>query len=391
MPNTPFRRRVPPMNASSLDAILTTAVARGDVPGVSAIAVDRQGITYEGAAGLSRAGVDMAPGTVVRIASMTKALTSLAALQQVERGALTLDGPAGDIAPELASLQVLEADGSQRAPATPVTLRGLLTHTAGFAYGFTDERMAAYVAAHGGEDPGLHAPLVCDPGARWQYGINTDWAGALVEAVSGQDLATYMAANVLGPLRMVDSAFTVKPGSEGGLAAVHVRGQGGAWAEIPAPGEMTMALRGKRIASGGGGLNSTARDYGRFLRMMLGDGTLDGERLIGADGMAGLTTNQVGATVVGAWKSMAPALSNDVDLTAGGTTRHTLGFLVSGRESPTGAAADTLSWGGIFNSYYWVDRARGVAGATFSQFFPFMDARAWALHEAFQSGVYSET
>ena len=376
------------MTRSTLDAILITVADRSDVPGVSAIAVNREGVIYEGAAGLASTGKPMTPDTIVRIASMTKALTSLAALQQVERAKLTLDGPAGEAAPELTAVQVLQPGGSLRAPARPVTLRGLLTHTAGFAYAFTDPLMDAYMKDHAGADPGLHVPLVCDPGTRWQYGINTDWAGVLVEESSGRDLATYVAAEILGPLGMGDTGFSVAPAAEGRLAAIHVRGEGGDWAEMPGAMDMRMTFRDRKVDGGGGGLTSTARDYARFLQFMLGDGTIGGARLLGPEGMAGLTTNQVGPLVAGAWTSYAPALSNDIDLTAGGTTRHSLGFLLSGRDSPTGAAAGTLSWAGIFNSYYWIDRARGVAGATFSQFFPFMDAAAWKLHEDFQRGVY---
>lgn len=372
------------MNSSAFDRLLTAATERGDVPGVSAIAVNRNGVIYEGAAGTAGRGQPMRPDTVVRIASMTKALTSLAAVQQVERGALSLDGPAGKVVPELGAVQVLLTDGSSRAPDQPVTLRSLLTHTAGFAYAFTDPLMDAYMKDRAGTDPGLHVPLVCDPGGRWQYGINTDWAGVLVEASSGRDLATYMGAEILGPLGMADTGFAVEQRLEDRLATVHVRGQGGAWTEMPGAMDMRMTFRDRKVDGGGGGLTSTAQDYARFLRLMLGEG--DG--IVGAEGMTGLTTNQIGPIVAGAWKSYAPAVSNDIDLTADGTTRHTLGFLLSGRDSPTGAAAGTLSWAGIFNSYYWIDRARGVAGATFSQFFPFMDAAAWQLHEDFQRAVY---
>jgi len=101
-----------------------------------------------------------------------------------------------------------------------------------------------------------------------------------------------------------------------------------------------------------------------------------------------MVTNQIGDIVAGSWTSASPAMTHDLDFTDGGATRHTLGFLLSGRDAPTGPKAGTLSWAGIFNSYYWIDRASGIAGATFCRFFPFLDPAALRLHEAFQAALY---
>ena len=160
----------------------------------------------------------MTPDTVFRIASMTKAVTGVAAMQCVERGRLSLDQPAGEIMPELAEPQVLEgfdADGKPRLrPARrKITLRMLLTHTAGFVYPVWNANFNRYCETTGfptimsGKLAALNAPLAFEPGERWEYGINIDWAGRMVEAVSGQDLDAYMRENIFAPLGMRDTGF----------------------------------------------------------------------------------------------------------------------------------------------------------------------------------------
>lgn len=373
---------------SLLDASLQEPVEHGLIPFVSAVAVTRNGVVYEGAFGEARPGTAMRADSIVRIASMTKALTSLCAVQMVERGALSLDSPAAEVLPVFADARVL-ASGILRQPSRPVTLRHLLTHTSGYAYPFTSPELHAYLAVttrQGGQ--ALDTPLVCDPGERWQYGISTDWVGLMVEAASGLGLDDYMERNVLGPLGMADTAFALADEKMNRLTSLHARMSDGVLVDrgiAPPIGRNTR--NGKSSVSGGAGLTSTAVDYARFLRFVLRDGELDGVRLLGAQGFEGMVTNQIGSLVAGSWTSPAPEISHDLDFTDDGTAGHTLGFLIAGRGGSTGRAA-TLSWAGIFNSYYWIDRASGVAGATFCQFLPFLDPAALSVHEAFQRAVY---
>src|SRR5579863_1199373 len=178
------------------DALLQMAVQSGDVPGVVAVATDRNGTIYEGGFGLRDLGgtVEMTPDTVVWIASMTKAITGTAAMQLVEQGKLSLDTPASEVVPELGEVRVLEgfaADGQPRtrAPKRPITLRHLLTHTAGFGYEFWNADVVRYQQLSGlppiisCQNATLTLPLLFDPGERWEYGINIDWAGKMVETV----------------------------------------------------------------------------------------------------------------------------------------------------------------------------------------------------------------
>ncbi len=263
------------------DAVLRMATESGDVPGVVAVATDRNGPIYEGGFGSRVLGepAEMTPDTVVWIASMTKALTGTAAMQLVEQGKLALDMPAGSVIPELGESVVLEefdADGQPRtrAPKRAITLRHLLTHTAGFAYEFWNADVVRYQQVNGlppiisCQNATLQLPLHFDPGDRWEYGINIDWVGKIVETVSGKKLGTYLSENVFGPLGMNDTAFRITPAMRQRLAKIHQRGDDGALVptdlEIPQDPEFEM---------GGGGLYATAGDYLKFVRMILNHGS----------------------------------------------------------------------------------------------------------------------
>ena len=139
---------------------------------------------------------------------------------------------------------------------------------------------------------------------------------------------------------------------------------------------------------GGGGLTSTASDYIRFVRMILRDGELDGVRMASADTIAAMSRNQIGALGVPSLKTAMPERSADFSFIADGRDKWGLGFLIAAAQAPGGPSAGSLSWGGINNTYYWVDRNRGIAGVILMQFLPFADEKALALYDAFQRGVY---
>ena len=267
------------MGSSAIDAALASAVDSGRLVGVSATAWSGGGLRYEGAFGESAPGRVMQTDTVAWIASMTKAVTAAAVMQLVEAGEVDLDQPAGDLVPYLGRVQVLDgfhADGTPRLrpPVRPVTVRHLLTHTSGFGYDWTEESLAHYVPSLPEPPPGSQAsyehPLTFDPGDAWSYGIGIDWAGRVIEAVSGQRLDAYFRDHLLEPLGMHDTSFAVTGAQHDRVATMHVRTPDGLtpmpFDLVPEP-EMFMA---------GGGLYSTAVDYLRFTRMILGGGALDG-------------------------------------------------------------------------------------------------------------------
>jgi CubicO group peptidase (beta-lactamase class C family) len=375
------------------DEVLADAVAAGDVPGVVAVAAGPDGTLYEGAFGRREAGggPGMTLDTVFWIASMSKAVTTVAAMQLVERGAVGLDDPL----PELESAQVLEGfdgDGVPRVrpPRRPITLRHLLTHTAGFTYDIWNADMGRYMAHHG--IPGivecrsitLATPLVADPGDRWEYGISVDWAGRVVERLSGQSLEDYLREHVCGPLGMRDTAFVIGPDQRRRLASMHVRHRDGSLEaiafEVPQQPEFYM---------GGGGLYGTGPDYLRFLRMLDGGGELDGVRILAPETVAEMTRNQIGDLEVGRLTTAIPASSNDAEFFPGMVKRWGLGFLLNTEEAPTGRAAHSLAWAGLANTYYWLDPTRRLAGVLLTQILPFADDRVLRLFEEFESAVYA--
>jgi CubicO group peptidase (beta-lactamase class C family) len=374
---------------------LRAATEAGEIPGVVAAAGTADGTIFEAAHGrrVLPDGAPMSLDTVFRIASMTKAITATAALQLVEQGKLALDAPAGAVVPALAAPQVLEgfdAAGEPRLrPARgPITLRRLLTHTAGFGYDTWNADLLAYAKARGvpaartGKLAALAMPLTFDPGTAWQYGINIDWAGRMIEAASGLDLETYLRRHVCQPLGMADTSFLVRPDMEVRLATVHARRDGRL---DPQPGAINPE---REFYPGGGGLYSTARDYLRFLRMLLGGGALDGARVLAPETVAMMGENHIGALTVTPMRTSLPALSNDFEVFPGMPKKWGLSFLINTAPVPGGRSAGSLAWAGLNNSYFWLDPKAGVAGVLMTQVLPFGDPAVLRLLEAFETGVY---
>lgn len=379
----------------TLDTILADGVAAGQVPGVVALVADRDGTLYEGAVGERlMGGVGMTPDTVLWIASMTKALTSVAAVQCVERGLLDLDAPAARVLPAIGKLGVLtgfDADGRPltRAPRRPITLRHLLSHTSGCSYEIWNPDMQKVQAALGIPSmtdcrlKALELPLVADPGERWEYGLGIDWAGRMVEAVSCSALGDFMRENLLAPLGMNDTAFHITPDMRQRLASVHLRGEGGAF--TPFPFEITQE---PEFHMGGGALYSTVRDYARFMRMVLGLGQLDGERVLKPETVLNhLMINQIGNCRVSLLKSAIP-LTADAEFFPSVRKHWSLAFQINEERTFTGRQAGSLSWAGLANSFFWIDPQTGIAGVLATQTFPFADARVMDLSYTFEKGVY---
>ncbi len=374
---------------------LSRAVEQKEVPGVVAMAATDSGIIYEGAFGVrdQAAGPAMTLDTVFRIASMTKAITSVAAMQLVEQGKLALDEPIGNVLPELAAPQVLEAFDAAGAPQLrpakrPITLRHLLTHTAGFGYEIWDPQLIRYVNRTGvptfltGKLAALHLPLVFDPGERWEYGINIDWVGRAVEAASGQLLDTYSREHIFAPLGMADTGFVPSADQSSRLARVHRREADGGLEPV------TYERPTGEFFSGGGGLLSTGRDYLAFLQMLLHRGCHNGAQILRPETVALIEQNQLGDLQLGVMKTAMPELSNDVDLFPGIRCGYGLANVINLQPGPSGRSAGTMTWAGIFNSYYWIDPQKRVTGVILTQILPFADNRAVRLYGEFERGVY---
>ncbi len=383
--------------AAEADAILRKATeAEPRVPGAVALATNREGNFYEGAAGVRRLG-ESAPITAdstLALFSCSKAVTGTAALQLVEEGRLDLDAPAKLYAPEIGALQVLEGFDEKgglvlRAPKRDITTRMLLLHTAGFGYDFFNATLKRLTDEHGQPDPrngekrGLMVPLLFDPGERWNYGLGIDWAGQVMEAIVGEKLDAILKARVLDPLGMTDTAFVLTPAMRASRASMHRRDRKGALQpfdfELPETPEVFM---------GGGALFGTAADYMRFLRMWLNDGMGERGRVLKAETVALAARDQLGGLKVGMLPSMNRAVTHDAEFFPGLAKSWGFTFMVNDEAAPTGRPAGSIAWAGLGNLYYWIDRGNGVAGFWGSQLFPFLDPAALEGFLAFETALY---
>jgi methyl acetate hydrolase len=379
-----------------IDAVLRRAVDAKEVPGVVAVAANDKGVIYEGAFGTRdlAKGPDMTIDTIFRLASMTKAVTSVAAMQLVEQGKLQLEQPIGNILPELSAPQVLEGFDDAGAPRLrpakrPITLHHLLTHTAGFGYEFDDADLVRYVKSTNtpqtstGKLASLRLPLAFDPGERWEYGINIDWVGRAVEAVSGLPLSVYFRQHIFAPLGMADTDYAMSSAQRERLVSVYQRKEDGSLDPITPPDPSW-----REFWSGGGGLYSTGRDYLVFLQMLMHGGRFNGAQLLRPQTVALMGQSQIGDIRAGLWKTTNPQLTNDLDLFPGMTCKWGLGYMITPQPGPNGRSAGSLTWAGIFNTYYWLDPQKRIAGVFLTQLLPFADHKAVALYGEFESGVY---
>jgi methyl acetate hydrolase len=374
-----------------IDQALRAAVERKDVPGVVALVTNRKGVVYQGAFGVAdvATGRPLTPDALFRIASMTKAITATAAMQLIEQGKFALEDPVEKYLPEMAKLPVFDSFDAKTGnyhlhlTSKPMTVRHVFTHTSGLGYPFTSATLRDFKPRAGESYP--DGPLLFEPGEKWIYGTSTDIVGRLVEKVSGQKLEDYFRQHIFAPLKMNDTSYNVPQEKGARLAAAQQR-----------EGEKMDGLIVKQAVQppltipapiGGGGLASTASDYGRFVRMLLNGGELDGVRVLKAETVALMGQNHIGAVSVPALKTALPR-SADFSFIADGRDKWGLGFLITVDQVPGKRSPGSLSWGGINNTYFWVDQSRGIAGVIMMQYLPFADAKALAVYDAFERAAY---
>jgi methyl acetate hydrolase len=384
------------MQTTPIDDLLRRAAETGDVPGVVAMAAKAQEVIYAGAFGrrLLPDGPSMTIDTIFWIASMTKAITSTAAMLLVEQGRLELDGAIGRVLPELAEPRVLEGFSAEDQPKLrpakqPITLRHLLTHTSGFGYDIWNPDLLRYREAMGipelmsCQNATLNMPLVFDPGERWEYGIGIDWAGKAVERVSGQVLQAYFDENLFGPLGMSDTGFKLTAERRRRQAAVHSRQDRGTLEqmtfELPEEPEFQM---------GGGGLYGTATDYLAFERMFLNEGRCSSNRVLRPETVRLMGQNHIGGLQVRTLKRSLP-FSNEAEFFPGMVKKWGLAFMLNTEPIPGGRSANSLAWAGLANTYYWIDPAKQVAGIIMTQILPFFDSKVLELFDHFEKAIYA--
>jgi methyl acetate hydrolase len=381
---------------SEIDQLLRQKCDAKEIPGVVAVAATGSETIYQGAFGKRDLGKDdaMTADSVFWIASMTKAITTAAGMQLVEQGKLSLDEPIGKLLPDLASPQVLEGFDASGVPKLrpakgQITLRQLMTHTAGFVYELWSGDKATYLEKTGTpgittcQNAALKTPLAHDPGTRWDYGINIDFVGKAVEAVSGQRLDAYLRDNLLAPLGMNDTGFKISDSMRKRLVGMHARTPEGL---APIPFELEQN---PEFHMGGGGLYGTAADYIKFTQMILNKGKGNGNQVLKPETVALMGQNNIGALEVGKLTTAAPIYTNDVDLYPGMVKKWGLSFLINTAKTPEGRSPNSLAWAGLANTYFWIDPARNVSGVILMQLLPFTDKICLEAFAGFERGIYA--
>jgi len=382
---------------AEIDQVLRQKSDAKEIPGVVAIAANSKEVIYQGAFGKRDLSKDdaMTPDSVFWIASMTKAITAAAAMQLVEQGKLSLDAPIGKVLPDLASPQVLEGFDARGEPKLrpakkEITLRHLMTHTAGFCYNMWNGDMVQYLEKTGlpavttCKNDSLKLPLMTDPGTRWEYGINIDFVGKAVEAVSGKKLDAYLRDHLFNPLGMTDTAFKIGESQRKRLVAMHGREPDGSLAPIPFELEQDPEFH-----MGGGGLYGTAVDYIKFTQMVLNKGKGNGNQVLKPETVAMMGQNHIGELTMTRMTSAVAFATNDVDLYPDMVKKWGLSFLITTAQTAEGRSPGSLAWAGLANTYFWIDPSRDVAGVILMQVLPFADGKCLEAFAGFERGVYA--
>jgi CubicO group peptidase (beta-lactamase class C family) len=364
-----------------VDDALRSAVDAGLAPGVVAALTDRDGAVYGLAGVASRE--PLRTDHVFRIASLTKLVTTIAVLMLVEEGRVELDTPFKRYLPAFRQPPVLRSFDRERlrfdaAPAArDITIRDLLTHTSGYGSWFLNEEIRALTGAV----PDFYDPpfLMSEPGTRFQYSISTDVLGQLFAAVTDQPLAGFFTTRILAPLGMRDTSYEM-PSDMARLAHLHLA--------TPLGFEQVPHERRSGPPRGGAGLYSTAEDFLAVLRLLLNRGVAAGRRLLASDTVAALARNQVGSLPVVRQRSALPALSDDF-LFMDGTQRFGFGVLIETRGRESGRSAGSYGWGGLYNTYFWVDPVAGLAAVVMMQVSPFSRPACIEVCERFERAVFS--
>lgn len=381
----------------SVRETLDAAVAGRVVPGAVVAVTGADGVPEIVTAGTLSVESDLAvgPDTMFRLMSMTKAFASVAALQLIERGELALEQEVATILPAFGRLMVLDGfDGDTprlRPPARQATIQHLMTHTAGHGYGFGSRDLLRYHEVTGAPEPftgllkGLETPLIADPGTEWNYGINTDWLGQVIEAISGQDLASYLEEHVWGPLGMSQTTFSPTDEQRSRLMAIHSRTPDGGLAIVP----IEAPIPDPEFWPAGHGAFGTAGDYARFMAALLNGGELDGARVLAPETVDLMFADHLGGIALPeVMETAQPELSLEIP-SPPFAQGWGLGLHLFTEDLPGMRHAGSGDWAGLFNCYYWIDRTAGIAVAFLTQTLPFFDPRTVEATLAIEQAIYA--
>jgi methyl acetate hydrolase len=371
---------------TEVDALLQAAVERRDIPGVVAVVANRDRVIYRGAFGMldDQGTIPLPADAIFRIASMTKPVTSVAIMMLREQGLLELDDSIGEYVPDLVGREVIvavnESDGSYttRPAKREITIRDLLTNTAGFGYDFSSETLC--VLCRGGERSPRNLPLLHDPGSQWTYGMSMAVLGEAIERITSESLDLFFETRIFQPLGLNDTGFYLEREKHHRLIALFQRGNGELIGE-PWPASY------EPFVAGDAGLLSTGDDYIRFLLVLLNMGQVGNTRLLTNQSVNELTMNQLGSLKVQKQPGAIPEVSNSFPLGAGRDT-FGLGFQLKEDEEDNARSPGSYSWAGLFNTHFWADPQQGIAAVLLMQLLPFYDDLCIQLLKDFENRVY---
>ena len=366
--------------------VMNTAMDKSDLPALVAIAVNKTGekVSYTYGKAIWEEDAAVTADHIFRIYSMTKLITSIAALQLVEQGVLGLDDDLSELMPEMTSIPIL-LNGELVEPKNKITLRHLLTHTSGFGY------MGSTISNEGFNSDNWEyedMPRHFESGTEFLYGSSTDWAGKLVEKVSGMDLEAYFRKHITGPLQMDCTYFNVPDSLKSFIVSYGRRGDDGKQALTELPNRIPATK--DTILSGGGGLFSSPSDYTKLLQCILNDGTYEGGRILNKATIEKMNQNQIGAINLNPeGRHFDPAVCCNFNGLMDENSRWGLAYMIDTTPKPYGREAGTVLWGGLFNTYYYIDIKSGIAVSMYSQHIPFNHLETTSLFEQFSELVYN--
>jgi len=377
---------LPQQATAALSTFLTDATTRGDVPGVVVTVVSKDGVLYHEAFGKSSTlrNTPMAKDTIFNIASMTKAVTSVAIMMLADEGKVKLDDDVAKYLPKykdpvvISKFNAADASYETRPAKRPITIRHLLTHTSGIGYGFASQTVATLQKTGKTE---LDIPLLFDPGESWAYGASTRVLGSVVEVISGQKIDAFLESRIFKPLGMQDTAYLVPQAKYPRVVAVNQRGADGTFTERPAQAMIPAQVQGD------GGLYSTASDYGLFLRLLLNRGRLGAARILNEKTVKTMFENHTGSVVVQPQKSTILSLSRDFPVGAG-EDKWGLGFQLARTKRPNMRSPGSGTWAGIFNTHFFIDPAREIGVIVMMQTLPFYDEASMKVYAGVEEIVY---
>ena len=371
----------------SVHQLMNEALQKSDLPAVVAIAIDKKGekVIYNYGKAIWSEDVEVTQEHIFRIWSMTKLVTSIAAMQCVENGIIGLDNDLSDIMPEMTDIPIL-SNGKLIKPKNKITLRHLLTHTSGFGYSGMTVEEGNYNRENWDYSD---SPRHFESGTNFLYGTSTDWVGKLVEKISGMDLEVYFRKNITGPLKMSRTFFNVPDSLHSLIVSYGHRGDQGEneLEELPNRVPTNKAT----VLSGGGGLFSTPSDYTRLLQCILNYGAYEGGRILSKATIEEMIQNQVGDINLSPQdRHFNPGVCCNFNGLMDENSKWGLAFMIDNNSKEYGRQDGPVTWGGLMNTYFYIDFKSGIAASIYTQHLPFNNYQATSLFEQFSEIIFTK-